>query len=153
MTLPVFTFGNGGFRTTYAGGVPRRPRAGEGAEAHPLVALLPIIILFAFALISLLPSLLSGSMEADPGYTFESLGKYSTPRSTWQRGVKYFVDQPEWEGSSIWKSVPEEKQGAKDVGMYSSKVRVYETGIENDYINRLRNEVSLQSEVHAADSY
>lgn len=80
-------------------------------------------------------------MEPDPGYTFESLGKYSTPRSTWQRHVEYFVDKTEWEGSAIWKSVPEEKQNAKHVGMHSSKVRVFETGIENDYINRLRNEV------------
>lgn len=142
--LVVFTFGGGnGFRTTYAGGVPRRPRQGEAgaADAHPLVALLPIIILFVFALISLLPSLLSATMEPDPGYTFEPMGKYSMSRSTWQRNVQYYVDKPEWEGSAIWKSVPEEQQGRKDIGKYSSKVRVYETGIENDYINRLRNEV------------
>lgn len=135
----MFTFGGGnGFRAT---GGPRRPRQAEGADANPIVALLPIIILFAFALISLLPSLLSGSMEPDPGYTFEPMGKYSMDRSTWQRGVKYYVDKPEWEASTIWQSVPEEKKGKKDMAMYSQKIRVYETGIENDYINRLRQEV------------
>lgn len=141
----MFTFGGpNGFRATYAGGQPRRPRAaGEAGDAHPLVALLPIIILFVFALISLLPSLLSASMDPDPGYTFESMGKYSTPRNTWQRGVQYYVDKPEWEGSALWKSIPEEKKGLKDVAMHSSKVRVFETGVENDYINRLRNEVGV----------
>jgi DnaJ family protein B protein 12 len=104
--------------------------------------LLPIIILFVFALISLLPSILSGSLETDPGYTFEPLGKYSMDRSTWQRGVNYYVDKTEWEESALWKSVPEEKKGQKDMAMYSHKYRVFETGIENDYINRLRHEVS-----------
>jgi DnaJ family protein B protein 12 len=70
------------------------------------------------------------------------MGKYSMDRSTWQRGVKYYVDKPEWEESSIWKSVPEEKKGKKDMAMFSHKIRVFETGIENDYINRLRQEVS-----------
>lgn len=69
------------------------------------------------------------------------MGKYSMGRNTWQRGVQYYVDKPEWESSAIWKSVPLEKQGSKDVAMHSSKIRVFETGVENDYINRLRNEV------------
>jgi hypothetical protein len=80
-------------------------------------------------------------MEPDPGYTFEPMGKYSMDRSTWQRGVKYYVDKPEWEASNIWQSVPDEKKGKKDMAMYSQKIRVFETGIENDYINRLRQEV------------
>lgn len=63
-------------------------------------------------------------------------------RSTWQRGVNYYVDKTEWEESALWKSVPEEKKGQKDMAMYSHKYRVFETGIENDYINRLRHEVS-----------
>jgi DnaJ family protein B protein 12 len=90
-------------------------------------------------------------MEPDPGYTFEPMGKYSMDRSTWQRGVKYYVDQPEWEASNIWQSIPEEKKGKKDMAMYSQKIRVFETGIENDYINRLRQEV-LNSFRHVDES-
>lgn len=148
---PVFSFGGpGGFQAQFGG--PRRhphqrpgqPRTAQG-DSSPLVALLPIIILFLFAFISMLPSLFSTPADPEPGYTFQPMGKYDLGRKTWQRGVEYFVNKPEWENSAIWQSVPEERRQeaglSGSVAKYSGKVRVFEMTVENYYINRLRNEV------------
>jgi DnaJ family protein B protein 12 len=108
------------------------------------MALLPMIILFAFALITLLPSLFSGTADPDPKWSFERSDELSMQRNTWQRGIPYWVNQPEWESSAIWQHVPENRRG-EGAASYSSKVRQFERGVENVYIRRLQNEVSNRS--------
>ncbi|KAK1922417.1 endoplasmic reticulum protein [Papiliotrema laurentii] len=135
----VFTFGGpAGFQARYAGPRRRGPQTpDEGAS--PAMALLPMIILFAFALITLLPSLFSGTADPDPKWSFERSDELSMQRNTWQRGIPYWVNQPEWESSAIWQHVPENRRG-EGAASYSSKVRQFERGVENVYIRRLQNE-------------
>ena len=137
----VFTFGGpNGFQAQY-----RRPRAQNTNQPEtptsPFVALLPILILFAFALISIVPSILSGTTVPDPEFAWEPSTRLDTGRNTWHWGVPYFVNRPEWEGSSIWQSVPEARRPQRDAAKYSQKVRSFERGVENHYARKLQNEV------------
>lgn len=140
--MSVFTFGGpGGFQARYGGAPRRRGPAMADEPTSPLMALLPMILLFAFAILTLLPNILSGGGSQDPRYSFEKTEDLSTQRSTWQRGINYWVNQPEWEASHIWQHVPETKRD-ENAASYSHKVRSFERGIENVYIRRLQNEVS-----------
>ena len=147
----VFTFGGpGGFRTFQN----RRPgqQAQNAEPSSPFVALLPLLILFLFALVSILPSIFS-NVHPDPTYAFTPSTQYDQHRTTWNWNVDYYVNKDEWEGSRIWQSVPESRRANKDAAMYSSKVRSFERGVENVYVNSLRNEVGslLISVVSGAD--
>ena len=139
----VFTFGGpGGFQARY-GGQPRR-RAAQTADegASPFMALLPMFILFAFAIISIIPSLFSSAGDPDPKYTFAPSEAQNTPRSTWNRQISYWVNQPEWEQSAIWQSVPENKRSDNEAAKFSSKLRSFERNVEGVYIRALQNQVS-----------
>ena len=105
-----------------------------------MVALIPILLLVFFAVVSILPGLL-GDNDPTPNYAFESTSEYHLGRSTFLRSVPYWVNQKEWEGSAIWESVPEGRRQDKNAALYSSKVKVFERGVESVYINKLHNEV------------
>ncbi|WVQ64148.1 uncharacterized protein L199_002309 [Kwoniella botswanensis] len=142
----VFTFGGpGGFQAHY-GGRPRRPQprgpatAGGANESSPLVALLPIIILFAFALLSIIPSIFTGSSQPDPAYGFEPSTRLNVNRETSNWKVPYYVNGQEWEKSEIYSSIPDSRKGKTNEGLYSSKLRGFERGVENVYARRLQNE-------------
>ncbi|OCF44945.1 endoplasmic reticulum protein [Kwoniella heveanensis CBS 569] len=141
----VFTFGGpGGFQAHY-GGRPRRPaprQAAGDAQASPLTALLPIIILFAFAMISIIPSLFAATRAPDPTYTFEPsrFKDKDLRRETSNWHVPYHVNRDEWEKSEIWTSVPEGRRGKGKEGLYSTKLRTFERGVENNYARRLQND-------------
>lgn len=140
---PVFTFGGpGGFNFQTAG--PRRPpgRGAAGtADASPLTALLPLIILGLFAIISLLPNIF-GDHTPDPQYSFQPSHQFDVARNTWQRGIQYHVNKDEFESSKVWQSVPAEKRDRQDAAMYSPSLRGFERGVESLYINDLRSQVS-----------
>lgn len=143
LTLLVFSFGGpGGFQTF---GQPRRRTHGQAgvrqAETSPIIALLPVLVLCAFALLSQLPSLFSLS-SPDPSYSFEPSTQFAQARTTWNWAVPYYVNTKEWEGSDLWKSVPETRRGEEKAAMYSQKVRGFERSVESVYAGRLRNEVS-----------
>ncbi len=141
----MFTFGGGnGFQTQY-----RRPRAEAQPDtpASPLMALLPLVVLFVFVLVSVLPSLLSGPITPDPDFTWEPTKKYETARNTWHWGVPYHVNRADWEGSSLWESVPEERRHQTDAAMFSSKVRAFERSVESHYVRKLQSEVSVASKL------
>ncbi|KAF7308841.1 J domain-containing protein [Mycena kentingensis (nom. inval.)] len=91
----VFTtsFGPGGFRTTrMGGGVPRQQQQGNAEPRSTFVQLLPLILLFAFSLLSALPNLFSTPPVPDPRFSWSHTSKYSTERQTSDMGTKFFVD-------------------------------------------------------------
>lgn len=123
---PVFTFGGPGFQTftTHPGARARQAHAagagragaggGGGGNDSPLIALLPVILLCAFALLSALPSLFS-SGDTDPAYAFAPSQKYDMGRDTWHWGVRYYVNKEEWGKSGLLESIPEGKRGYMDL--------------------------------------
>lgn len=80
----TFQFGGpgGGFRT-----MPRRGAGGGGAanqQVSPWVQLLPLLVLFAISMVSMLPSLFSfgGSSAADPAFSWSKSQVYPVERTT-----------------------------------------------------------------------
>jgi len=97
MMLGVFTasFGPGGFQARRAG---RGTAAAEQATPRSLVMqLLPLIILFGFSLLSALPNLFSTPPVPDPRFAFQSSTRYGTQRETGGLGIRYFVNQAEFQ--------------------------------------------------------
>ena len=139
-SYPVFTFGGPGFQNRYAAPRRRGPQTpDEGAS--PAMGLLPVVILFLFAMLTFLPSLFSSVGDPDPRFGFEQKGDLDVQRSTWQRGIPYFVNRPEWEASAIWQHVPEARRGETNAAGFSHKLRQFERGVEGTYIRRLQNDV------------
>ena len=136
----VFTFGGpNGFQAHYAR--PRRARQNATQEeSSPLLALFPILILVIFALVSILPGILNPS-DPEPGYSFEPSNQHAMGRKTFARKVPYWVNQKEWEGSAIWNNVPEERRDSPNPAIFSTKVKMFERGVESVYINQLHSEV------------
>ncbi|KAF9038455.1 hypothetical protein BJ165DRAFT_1498130 [Panaeolus papilionaceus] len=91
----VFTFGGNGFRTqTFTRG--GQPTGGQQAEPRSmLVQLLPLILLFAFSLLSSLPNLFSTPPVPDPTFAYSSTHRYNTEMETGNLGIPYFVNQAE----------------------------------------------------------
>ncbi|WVR09205.1 hypothetical protein IAU60_006267 [Kwoniella sp. DSM 27419] len=138
----VFTFGGpGGFQAQYGGRRRPAPRQAAGdAQASPFVALLPIIILFLFAFISIIPSLFTATQAPDPAYSFEASQGRTTSRETSNWNVPYYVNGKEWESSELWTSVPDNRRGKGKEGLYSTRLRTFERGVENHYARKLQNE-------------
>ncbi|ORX38941.1 hypothetical protein BD324DRAFT_617944 [Kockovaella imperatae] len=135
----VFTFGGPGGFTTHYGGRARRRTAEAPEESHPMMALIPILLLVFFAIVSILPNI-TGDHDNTPSYSFEPDQNHHLGRQTFFRGVPYWVNQKEWEGSKVWESVPEARREDKNAALFSTKVKLFERGVENVYINRLHNE-------------
>lgn len=131
---PVYTFGG-----------PRRrpgahPRAAEDmGPSSPLMAFLPILLLGAFVLFSLLPTLF-GDNTPDPGYTFRPTTRHNVERHTLPHNVGYYVNQAEWEASKVWQSVPEQYRQRKDAAKFSSKLKNFEFSVEQTQIQYLQAE-------------
>ncbi|KAF9240631.1 hypothetical protein BU15DRAFT_87545 [Melanogaster broomeanus] len=94
---PVFTasFGPGGFRTTrvHTNGRPQGAAQGEQAQARStLMQLLPLIILFAFSFLSVVPDLFSTSVP-DPRFGFTGSQRFDLERQTSNLGIKYHVNK------------------------------------------------------------
>lgn len=142
----VYTFGGGGptyMRRGRAGNAYARPghgAGGHGEEQSPLLALLPIGLLFLFILFSVIPSMFAGPYQPDPSYSFSPSAQFDTPRTTWQRAVPYHVNGAEFAASDVFNSVPEHKRGERNSGLFSSKMRAFERGVEETHIRRLQAE-------------
>lgn len=147
----VYTFGGGGGHPF--GGPQQRRRAGGGGggygnayarqggageEQSPLLALLPVGLLLLFVLFSLLPSLFGAASSPDPNYSFAPSAQFDTPRTTWQRGVPYHVNGAEFAQSDVFASVPEHKRSERNSGLFSSRMRAFERGVEEHHIRRLQ---------------
>jgi DnaJ family protein B protein 12 len=98
---PVFTatFGPGGFRTTR---IPMRQRGDQGQRPQTndqrsiFIQLLPLIILFAFSIISSLPSIFGSSPVPDPHFSFSPSAQFNVERQTSGLGIKYHVNKQEF---------------------------------------------------------
>lgn len=128
------------------GGPRRQPqrRPGHVEEPQsPLVSLLPILLLFAVALTTILPSLFGSGATPDPQYTFEAhpSANLAHQRTTSRFNVDYFVDKDKWEQHPIWQSVPESSRGNGREVRASGKLRQFENSVEQVYVRRLQNEV------------
>ncbi|GAA6002924.1 J domain-containing protein [Rhodotorula paludigena] len=90
-------YGPGGARM---GGMPRagagRPANGQQQQqSSAWVQLAPLLIFFAFSLLSQLPSFFGSSGPADPAYSFEQTPQFSVPRDT-AAGTRYFVNPEQY---------------------------------------------------------
>ncbi|PKI85315.1 Chaperone protein dnaJ [Malassezia vespertilionis] len=92
---PMFSFGGGpGFRTQYYRPGARPRAAGQrqqaaGNQTGMWFQLLPVLILLAFSLLSYLPALFT---TPDPEFRWKSTSLYRAHRTTFDRGVSYYVD-------------------------------------------------------------
>lgn len=94
------TFGSNGFRTTRMGG--QQFRQNQNTEPRSIfVQLLPLIILFAFSLLSALPSMLGTAAVPDPHFSFEPSTRYNVERQTGGIGVRYHVNSAEFTGHPV----------------------------------------------------
>ncbi|KAL4062604.1 hypothetical protein J3A83DRAFT_4310586 [Scleroderma citrinum] len=97
---PVFTatFGPGGIRTTRIhvnGQAPRGAPDGQGEARSLLIQLLPLLLLFAFSILSALPNIFSTSTP-DPHFAFSQSPRYNVERQTNNLHIKYHVNGPEF---------------------------------------------------------
>lgn len=98
---PVFTasFGPGGFSRTRVhvnGRAPPPNAQGGQGQARPLfIQLLPLLLLFAFSILSALPSLFSSSTP-DPRFAFSQSSRFNVERQTNNLGIRYHVNGPEF---------------------------------------------------------
>ncbi|KDR80710.1 hypothetical protein GALMADRAFT_61644 [Galerina marginata CBS 339.88] len=102
-SMSVFTFGGNGFRTqTFARGGGAAPANGANNEPRSmLIQLLPLLLLFAFSLLSSLPSIFSTPPTPDPRFAFSSTAKYNTEMETGGLGIHYFVNPTEFSNHPV----------------------------------------------------
>ncbi|KAG6919525.1 hypothetical protein DXG01_005115 [Tephrocybe rancida] len=102
---PVFTtsFGSGGFRTTRMGGQRHHHNQQEGTTEPRslLIQLMPLLILFAFSLISAIPNMFGTAPVPDPRFSFEPSSRYNLERHTGGFGVRYHVNKAEFLGHPV----------------------------------------------------
>lgn len=91
----MFTFGGPGIRTQYYRPGAARGRPGPGqrqannTQTSMWFQLLPILVLIAFSLLSYIPSLFT---VQDPEFRWRPTTMHRAHRTTFQRGVSYYVD-------------------------------------------------------------
>lgn len=100
-------YGPGGVRMgSMGGGVPRRA-AGQGQQQQNPTSIwlqvAPLLFLFAFSLLSQLPSFFGSSAPAPPNFSFDKTNHFSVPRST-ASGVRYFVSPEQFAQHPIYES-------------------------------------------------
>lgn len=96
--LIVFSasFGSGGFRTTRVRHNNGPQAAGQANNRSVLIQLLPLIILFAFSLLSNLPNLFATSPTPNPHFSFTNSQRYNTERHTSGLKIRYHVNNVEF---------------------------------------------------------
>ena len=73
----------------------------EQQQGSAWLQLAPLLALFAFSLLSQLPSFFSNT-PVDPDYSFSLNTKYTIPRTTSNIGVKYFVNPQQYSQSKLY---------------------------------------------------
>ncbi|KAI9456953.1 hypothetical protein HD554DRAFT_2026361 [Boletus coccyginus] len=100
---PMFTasFGPGGFRTTRVrtNGRPQGTPQGEPPQTRSILTqLLPLIILFAFSFLSMLPDIFSTPTVPDPRFQFTRTSRFDLERQTNNLHINYYVNSRDFHG-------------------------------------------------------
>lgn len=100
---PMFTasFGPGGFRTTRVrtNGRPQGTPQGEPPQTRSILTqLLPLIILFAFSFLSMLPDIFSTPTVPDPRFQFTRTSRFDLERQTNNLHINYYVNSRDFNG-------------------------------------------------------
>ncbi|EMD38957.1 hypothetical protein CERSUDRAFT_112669 [Gelatoporia subvermispora B] len=131
---PVFTtsFGPGGFRTTrFTTNTPRAARQENAEPRSVFMQLLPLILLFAFSFINLIPSLFSSAPLPDPHFSFTPSPRYNVERHTGGLGVPYHVNSAEFSGHPIAAEL------ARSGNAPGPALRRFEKNVENVFTREL----------------
>ncbi|SCV70041.1 BQ2448_1435 [Microbotryum intermedium] len=99
-------YGPGGIRMQTGGGMPRRAGGqgggGQREQGSIWIQIAPLLLLFAFSLLSQLPSLFGSSTPADPEFTFEPTTRYSIERTTNNMHINYYVNPVQFASHPIY---------------------------------------------------
>lgn len=140
---PVFSasFGQNGFRTTRVRQTGRAPQGGAAAAETPrsmLLSLMPLLILFAFSLLSALPNIFMEAPIPDPRFSFQpTKAFFNTERHTSNLGIRYHVNQPNFlQHPHI---ATEIRSGQKN----QNAVKKFEATVEQSYTNHLYTQCNL----------
>ncbi|KAM0749044.1 DnaJ-domain-containing protein [Meredithblackwellia eburnea MCA 4105] len=100
-------FSTGGF----GGGMPRRAQQqrpgnnnGQQTQGSPWLQLLPLIVLFAFSLLTQLPSLFGSAPVADPDFSWEVSPHFSVARTTVNKHIPYYVNAQQFSQHPIYQT-------------------------------------------------
>lgn len=129
---PVFatTFGPGFRATRFATNMPRARQ--ENAEPRSIwMQLLPLILLFAFSFINVIPSLFTTPPLPDPHFSFSPSPRYNVERHTGKLGVKYHVNAAEFSGHPIAAEL------ARNENKPGPELYRFEKNVENVYTREL----------------
>lgn len=96
-----------------------------------LTQLLPIIVLFAFSLLNILPSFFSSPSTPDPRFSFTPTTRYNEERNTGSLGVKYHVNGAEFSGHPIAAEL------ARNENRPGPELRKFEKTVEQVYTQDL----------------
>ena len=129
---------------TYGVPLPASSKSAAAADEAPrslFIQLLPIIVLFAFSLLSAIPSWFSTPPVADPHYSFQGSHRYSVERTTPTLGVKYHVNPGEFAGHPLI-GVELAKDGldvrrAPEDHARGPALRRFESNVENSWVKEV----------------
>jgi DnaJ homolog subfamily B member 12 len=132
----VFTasFGPGGFRTTRVHTQRARPQEQQQEPATPrslFVQLLPLLILFAFSLLSAIPNLFSTPPVPDPRFSFEASTRFNLKRTTQALGVPYHVNSAEFSRHPIAAEMA--RSGKSDGPQSMPSLRRFEENVDQAF--------------------
>lgn len=100
------TFGPGGFRTTRVHTANARHRqtnqtATENTPRSVFLQLMPLLVLFAFSLLSAIPNLFTTPPTPDPRFSFQASTRYNMERTTTGLKIPFYVNSAEFSGHPI----------------------------------------------------
>ena len=127
------------------GGAPRQnAQAADEAPRSIFVQLMPLILLFAFSLLSSLPSLFSAPPTLDPSYSFTPSTQYTQERRTTPHNINYFVNPTDFARHPIWESIPESSRAESQAGRSSRQLYAFEGSVERRWQNLMTSECQKQ---------
>jgi DnaJ family protein B protein 12 len=150
------SFGGPGVRTFSFGGPQMARRQGQAhgqpAQNTPAwVQLLPLLLLFAFTLLTQLPSLFTTPPPPDPSFTYDPTAVHTMHRQTTNLKADYFVNPPEFRRSHLYSDLLESNPAQSSTlwAKFESEARLkdvsiprslsnFESRVENSLIQHLR---------------
>lgn len=122
------------------GGIPRQRAAQpQQADRNQLLALLPILLVFLFPLISsIISGIFSTPPTPDPAYAFSQSKLYNSERITTPHNVPYYVNKQQFSKHPIWESIPTEVRNLPQAGNVaraniSPLLRSFEKSVEERF--------------------